>query len=184
MSSKNIFIILIVASVAILIGLNYGFYIPVEEEKEQVQKALRETINKFNTANRAMHELENIRAKLEKENQNLEQVKSKFIKKSELSTITFQMRDKTREHNLRLIDFTPAFKFYFADTSKVPVKALPFSVTVSGNFINIGKFIESWQNFNFYILPEEVQIAKMTNKSNNLEAIIAGRFYAWSNDKE
>ncbi len=183
MTSKNIFLILLLGFVAIVFAFNFVIYSPIEQEQELLEKQLLETKNKFNNANHAKLDLKNIREKLANENNKLEDIKQKFITKSELSSITFKMRDRTREFNLKLIDFTPVFKFYFADTSKTPVKALPFSVTVSGKFVDIGKFIESWNSFNFYVVPDELEIVKMNNKTNKLEAIIVGRFYAWSKDQ-
>ena len=183
MSSKNVFIILLVGFILSTIAYNYGFYIPIEEEQAAIEKQLRQTINKFNTASHAKQDLEHIREMLVDEKEVLSNIQSKFIKKSDLSSITFQMRDKTREHRLSLIDFTPVFKYYLADTSKFPVKPLPFSITVSGNFLDIGKFLESWENLDFYIIPDEVHLAKLNSKTNKLEAIIIGRFYAWAKDR-
>jgi Tfp pilus assembly protein PilO len=181
MSTKNIFVLLLISFAVSLLVFNYAIYDPAEQEKELLQKQLLETENKFNNANHAKLELENIREKLNLENEKLEKIKLKFITKNELSSITFQMRDRTKKHKLKLIGFTPIFEQYFADTSKALVKALPFSITLSGKFIDIGKFIESWANFNFYIVPDEIHLVKMNNKTNNLEAVIVGRFYAWSN---
>lgn len=180
MSSKKVFIIVLLSAVVMVLGFNYSLLNPVENEKALLQKQLRETINKFNNANHAKRDLENLREKLMLENKKLDAIKNRFILKNELSAVTSQMRDMTKKHKLKLIDFTPVFKFYFADTSKTPVKALPFSITVTGKFINIGKFIESWDNFNFYIVPDEIHLIKMNSKTNNLEAMIVGRFYAWS----
>jgi Tfp pilus assembly protein PilO len=183
MSSKNVFIILLFGFIASAFAFNYGLYRPIETEQEAIENQLRRTIKKFNTARHAKRDLEHTREMLFHEKEILADIQSKFIKKGDLSSITFQMRDKTREYKLLLIDFTPVFKYYLADTSNSPVKPLPFSITVSGKFLDIGKFIESWEKFDFYIIPDEIHLSKFSSKTNKLEATIVGRFYAWEKDR-
>ncbi|KAA3617283.1 MAG: hypothetical protein D8M58_03145 [Calditrichaeota bacterium] len=184
MSAKNIFIVLVLSLATVVVAFNFAIYNPAEEERLLLQKQLNKTVQKFKNASRAKKDLENIRERIDIENDRLSEIKKKFIEKNDLSNITLQIRERTNQHHLKLLEFTPVFKFYFADTSKSPVKSLPFSVIVTGKFIDIGKFVESWNDFDFYIIPEEIQIEKLNNKSNNLEAMIVGRFYAWAKDQD
>ena len=137
---------------------------------------------KFDNAKHALSELEKIEVDLLKQNEELKKINDRFIKKDQLSTITVKIRNITRDSNLKLLDFTPLFKIYFADTTSAPVKALPFSITVKGKFLDIGRFVENWKNLDFYMKPEEIVVDKLLSNSNELEANITGRLYAWSND--
>jgi Tfp pilus assembly protein PilO len=184
MSSRNVFILLITAFILLINGFLVFIYNPKQTDREQIQKKLQTTINNFNSAKHAEHDLENIREILILENAKLEKIKDKFISKNQLSEITLKLRDATKQNNLSLIDFTPVFQQYFADTTQSNVKTLPFSVTVRGKYTEIGNFIESWGEFNFYMIPDEIHIQRANSKSNSVEADITGRLYAWSKGYE
>lgn len=184
MSSKHYFLILIFVFVAVVAAFQILIYNPKIDDRDQLKTTIKETVNKFKKAKLAEKDLVNIQAKLANQEEKLELIKSKFIHKTELSDISRRMKQATSNHNLKLIDFTPAFQNYFSDTSKAPIKLLPFSITVSGKYLNIGRYIESWNDLEFYIISDNISVKKKNSKSNIVEADITGRLYAWAKGRE
>lgn len=184
MLTKNIFFGLLILLLAVIGGFYSFIYTPKQNDIVLLQKELKETVNKFNFAKKAENDLENIRVSLANEEAKLATVQNRFINKNILSDITMKIRRNTINSNLKLIDFTPIFKQYFADTSTTDVKALPFSITVKGRFLEIGKFIEGWDNLDFYMIPDEIYLNRITSNSNELEANITGHLYARANDQD
>ncbi|MCB0283674.1 MAG: type 4a pilus biogenesis protein PilO [Calditrichaeota bacterium] len=184
MLTRNLFFGLLLI-VAVLIGSFYLLiYTPKQNNIDRLKQELNQTVNKFNSAKRAENDLENIRGSLTVEQNNLEKLSTRFIKKNNLSDITMKIRKNTRESNLELIDFTPIFKEYFSDTSTADIKALPFSITVKGRYLEIGRFIDGWENLDFFMIPDEIYLNRMSSSSNLLEANITGHLYAWANIQE
>ena len=182
MLNRNIFIGIILCCALIISGFFVFIYNPKEEEQENIKQALLDTENKFNAAKRAVNDLNKIKLTLAEQQENLNSVKRRFIRNEELSSITVKIRNFTRSNNLKLVDFTPLFKNYFADTSTAEVKALPFSITVEGRFLDIGRFVEGWENLDFYMVPDEITARTSLSRSNLLEATVTGNLYAWAND--
>lgn len=182
MLNRNIFIVIILCCFLLISGFFVFIYNPKEEEQQNIKQALIETESKFHAATRAVNDLEKINILLAEQQESVNQTNSRFIRNEELSTVTVNIRNVTRVNNLKLVDFTPLFKNYFADTSTAAIKALPFSITVKGRFLDVGKFIDSWENLDFYMVPDEIFVQKPSNRSSEIEANITGRLYAWAND--
>ena len=184
MSNKNIFIALFSVLITLVLVFQFLIYLPKDDEKEQLKADLKLTANKFNTAKLAEKDLENIRLKLHEQEKKLEAIKGKFIYKNQLRDITGRMQQITKGYNLRIADFTPELQSSFSDTSTVSAGPLPFSITVSGKYMDIGKYLESWSDLEFYIMHEEIFIRKKNPKQNILEAEIIGNLYAWSKGRD
>ncbi len=179
-TSKKIFAVILITMVACCGGFWTFVYNPQQKQYLALQQDLEKTIERYDKASRAQQDLDNIRQRLERESASLFALEGRFIDKGDLSIVTEKMRDLSRKHNLQLVDFTPAFSAFFADTSQSEVKALPFSITVKGHYLNIGRFIESWSQQDFYIVAEEAYVGKSDRRGRDLEADISGRLYAWA----
>jgi len=184
MLTRNIFIGLLSFCIVALITFYLFIYTPQEQEKTDINSELQATLNKFNKAKFAMTELNKIQAELVNQEEELNRFNSRFIARSQLTRITIKIRNFTAKYNLKLVDFTPLFNIYFADTSRAPIRALPFSVTVEGKFLDIGKYLENWERQDFFMIPDEIFVKELPARTNVLEANITGRLYAWANNQE
>ncbi len=179
MNAKNLFYIMLVFfSLGILSGILF-YYNPSLDKLAEVKKELSLNTDRFNTASHANRDIANVKMKYEEGVQSLKKIERRFIYRRELGDITAKLQKHARKFNLDLIDFTPIFRVYFADTSSSPVKRLPFTLTVSGSYLDIGQFIESWPDMEFFITPGQLYLGKTGAKSNRIEADITGLLYAW-----
>lgn len=81
MLTRNVFFGLLLI-VAVLIGSFYLLiYTPKQNNIDRLKQELNQTVNKFNSAKRAENDLENIRGSLTVEQNNLEKLSTRFIKK-------------------------------------------------------------------------------------------------------
>ena len=184
MITRNIFIGLLSFCLAALIAFYLFIYIPQEQEKTDINSELQATLKKFDKARFAMTELNKIQAELVNQEEELNRFNARFIDRSQLTRITIKIRNFTQKYNLKLVDFTPLFNIYFADTSRAPIKALPFSVTVEGKFLDIGRYLENWERQDFFMIPDEIFVNELSSRTNVLKANITGRLYAWANNQE
>jgi len=184
MLSRNIFIGLLLFCIVALIGFYLFIYAPQEQEKIDINSELQATLKKFNKAKLAMSELQKVQAELIHQEEELNHFNARFIDKNQLKSITINIRNFTQKYNLKLLDFTPLFSTYFADTSTAPIKTLPFTVTVQGKFFDIGRYLENWERQDFFMIPDEIFVKEISSRTNVLEANITGRLYAWSNNQD
>lgn len=156
------------------------FYYPKSVEINQIKSRIKEIQNELVSASRANVDLENVEKKLLNEKSKLEEVKARFVEKDELASVSKKLGDFAKDYNLKLTDFAPVFDDYFADTSKTVIKALPLAITVTGAYLDIGRFIENWENLPFYLEADEISVQRITPVSNNLEATISSKLYSWN----
>jgi len=184
MLSRKIFIGLLFLCAVVLSAFYIFLYSPQQREKMKIESELQETSDKFSKANLALNELQHTQKVLKEKKAEINEINARFIEREQLRKITLKIRNFTQDYNLRLIDFTPLFNLYFADTSAAPIKALPFSVIVRGKFLEIGRYLENWERREFFMIPDEIKVRKYNTRTDVLEATITGRLYAWVNDQE
>ncbi len=179
MNAKNLFIALFITfSAATTVAILF-YHNPAGEQLREVKKELQRNTARFNNASHANRDIENVRLKYEQSLKSLQDVEKRFIYRRGLGEITTRLKQHAKSFNLELIDFTPIFKVYFSDTSSSRVKKLPFTLTVSGSYLDVGHFIESWPEMEFFITPGQLYLGKKGIKSNLVEADITGLLYAW-----
>lgn len=180
MLKRKFSIILSVVLLAVLVVWFIFFYYPESIEINQLKSKIKEIRNDLASASQANIDIENIEKKLLSERNRLEEIRIKFVNKDDLAKVSRQMGAFAKNYNLKLTDFAPVFDDYFTDTSKTAIKVLPLAITISGNYLEIGRFIENWDKLPFYLEAKEISIRRVTPFSNNLEAIISSKLYAWN----
>jgi len=180
MLRKRFSYILSAVLLAVLVGWFIFFYYPESIEINKIELRIKAMHKELASANQANVDLENIENKLLKERKRLEEVRSKFVEKDDLTSVSKKMEDFAKKNNLRMIDFAPVFEDYFADTSKTVIKELPLAITVRGRYLDIGRFVENWENLPFYLRAEEISIQRFTDSSNDLKATISSKLYSWN----
>lgn len=181
MSAKRGFLILLMLQI-VAFSLWYVFlYQPGAVQLSQLQRQVEEARTQVKNANHAQVDLSNIQKRLENEKQEVIALKKRFADRNNLSEVTIAMQNEARRFHLELTDFAPVLETYFADTTTSEVKALPLAITVSGSYINIGRYIESWGSLPFYVVPEEIVVEKVDENSNELQAVVTGKLYCWKN---
>lgn len=173
-------IVLSVLLLAVLIVWSIFFYYPKSIKINQVKSRIKEVRNDLASASQATVDIENVEKKLLDEKRKLTAVKAKFVEKDGLASVSKKLGNFAKNYNLKLTDFAPVFDEYFNDTSKTMIKALPLAITVNGTYLDIGRFIENWENLPFYLEAKEVSIQRSAPVSNNLEATISSKLYAWN----
>lgn len=165
---------------AILVVWFVFFYYPKRVEIDKIKLDIKEMRHDLATASQANVDIEKIEGKFLQEQKSLEEVRSRFVEKDDLAKVSRKIEEFARGYNLRLTDFAPVFEDYFADTSKGAIKALPLAITVRGRYLDIGKFIENWENLPFYLEPKGIMIQRVTPFTNDLKAIISSQLYSWN----
>ena len=184
MLNRTIFFSLLFLSALISSAFYFFLYSPKAEEQLELNDQLEETMQKFNKAKLALGDLKNAEKIMDKQKIELERINGKIIESDQLSKITIKIRNFTHDYNLKLIDFTPIFEQYFSDTTNNPIKALPFSVTVKGKFLDLGRYLENWENRDFFMIPDEIFVKELNSRTNQLEAKITGSLYAWATEQD
>lgn len=180
MKEKKIFVVL----VSILVLGFVSWYILInnsaERNLENVNEELSTIVQKVKTAKRAKRNIDNVQDRYELIQKKLEKQKSKFIRRNELSRVTSRMDEMAKEHNLKLVDFAPALENYFAKDKSAVIVTLPLVVTVEGNYIDIGRYLENWYKLPFYITTDEIELNRKKEKNTKLESKISAKLYTWN----
>lgn len=177
MDEKRIFVIYAMALICSVVLWYVFLYQPRLVQSHKLELQVNEIISELNTANHASVDIRNIEDRLAEEEESLKLIKKRFIDRDDLSRATKVIQSLARQYNLQLTDFAPVMGNYFADTTGAKINPLLLTITVSGSYINIGKFIEDWESLPLYMAAEEIAIKKQKSNSNILTATIGGTLY-------
>lgn len=180
MLRKRFSYILSILLLAILVTWFVFLYYPKSVEIGKIKLKIKEMRTDLASASQANVDIENIENKFLEEQKSLEEIRSRFVEKDDLATVSKKIEDFARKYNLRMTDFAPVFEDYFADTSQTVIKELPLAITVRGKYLDIGQFIENWKNLPLYLEPKEIMIQRVTPFSNDLKATISSQLYSWN----
>lgn len=177
--SKKKFYTLLVAYVILFFAWYMFIYLPQVQKLEEVNVKLNEVSQQVSMARNAQINLNNIKKHFNKEQLRLQEEKAKFVKRDQLGKVTKELRNLAKKYNLKLVDFSPGLKDYFAATGEAIVP-LPLSITFVGRFISIGKFIEEWKSLPFYLIPEEMTMERLDKNGYDIQAVIEAKLYTWN----
>jgi len=177
---KKIFIIQLAA--LILIGLGWYFLWFERQEKRLLteQTKLDQVSDKLKNARNANINIRHIEEKFKEQQARLDQEKSKFIRKDQLSQVTSSMNTFASQYDVRLMDFTSTDENFILSGQTSKVIALPIMITVHGDYLQIGRYIENWPTLPFYVIPDMITIKRIQEGQNLLEAQISARLYTWN----
>jgi len=184
MTSKKLFIFLVVFFLCALVGATLFFLGPKFEQINSLKSQLNMTTDKFKNATHAKNDVKHVQKILKESEKKLESIKGHFIRRDELRSVTQKLKEQTKKFDLSFDEFTPIFTAYIENKFKGQVKALPFSISVSGNYFKIGKFLDSWQRLPFYMFSDEIYLLKRNRHGDVITANISGRLYAWAKEKQ
>ncbi len=178
MSKKRFYTILTVYLLLLFIWYMF-IYLPQVQALDEVNTKLNEVSQQVAMARRAQINLKNIKTRFQSEQKELQKEKDKFIRKDQLGKVTQELRRLADKYDLKLTDFSPGFKDYF-DAEKKSIVPLPLSISFIGRYLQIGKYIESWGNLPFYIIPEEITLQRVDNNGYDIQAVVEAKLYTWN----
>ncbi len=181
MNPKKLFFILATLFTASVVLWYVFLYRPNSQRIQVLDSQLKQTFAQLKSANHAKVDMKNIELRLEKEKKNLENLKKRFVDKNNLTEVTITMKHFASRYGLELVDFAPVLENYFSQNPKSRVLPLPLAITIKGDYIQMGRFIEDWQKLPFFIIPEEIVVEKPDENKNDLQAVVTGKLYCWNN---
>ena len=81
---------------------------------------------------------------------------------------------------MRLMDFSPAFDSYFSNSKYDRIIALPIELGVEGKYLDVGRFIENWDQLPFYLVADELSIERTEYDPRVLKAQVKSLLYTWN----
>jgi len=180
LKSQKVFLVLVILLVVAVVGWFTFIYQPDTVELKKLQLKLAAMNAKLQTAQVAQKDLDYIEKRLEKAKTDLSAIESRIVDRKNLSAVTEELRKISGNYDLEITDFTPVIDAYFEKDRNDKVRPLPIVMTVTGRFLRVGEFIESWDNLDFYLVPREIIVEKLDPASNVLTATITTNLYTWS----
>lgn len=178
MSKKRFYTIFAIYVIALFTWYVF-IYLPQVQALDDVNYKLSEVSQQVAMAQRAQINLKNIKARFQREKQELQKEKDRFIRKNDLGKVTHELRVLADKYDLKMTDFSPGFKDYF-DAQKNAIVPLSLSISFVGRYLQIGKFLESWDNLPFYLIPEEVTLQRLDKNGYDIQAIVEAKLYTWN----
>jgi len=181
MSIRHLFLTLLGLQTLMIVIWYFAFYSPQNKELHELEDNVNLTFAKLKSAKKAQLDLNSIQQRLTEEQLDLENVRSRFLKKNQLEKATAQLEKMARQHDLKLTEFSPILENYLASSEQnQEIRGYPLVITVEGRYINIGKFIDNWERLPFYMTPEEIKLKRKEEGSNELQAMVSGILYAFT----
>jgi Tfp pilus assembly protein PilO len=180
MEGRNLIILLVILAFG-LAGWYTFMYSGQKSALDKVSAQLNDFNLKVGQARRAQSDIKVVESRFQVEALQLENEKSRFIKKNELSIVTTQMDQMARKYNLKLEDFSPSMENYFENTPDAKIMTLPVEITVTGLYLDLGRYLENWPQLPFYILPHAISIEPVDLESNVIRTRIMTKLYTWNN---
>ncbi len=178
MTKKKFYLIFLMYVVLVFSWYLFG-YLPQLQNLETINLKLGEVSQKVAIARNAKVNLENIKKHFNQEQQYLEKEKERFVKREELGKVIKELRKLAQRYHLKLVDFSPGLKDYFAAKNQ-KIVPLPISITFIGDFISSGKFLDGWRNMPFYLIPEEVTMEKVDKSGRDIQTVVQAKLYIWN----
>ncbi len=174
---QRVFLILVIGYILGLGGWYLLVYQPRVLEGREMDTAWEQIHQVLERVNLALHSLETTRKTLQQEKTELANIRAGFIRSQHLSTFTRSVEELAQTHRLKLVDFSPAVENFLQDSVKTPVRPLPLSMVVEGRYLDIGAFLEAWQNFPVYVTIEGIAIEKVEGSPVRVRATVRARLY-------
>ncbi len=172
---------IVVLMLVVVAGWFLFSYQPNKSRLNELNRQLDTASDKVNQARTAQINLNKVRNAYEKKRRNLNEARNRFITRDELSEVTDQMDRMAHRHNLSIEDFAPKLDRYFSDKNDEKVSILPADIIVRGGYLDIGRFIESWDRLPFYITQEGIDIEYESGEPK-LKARITVNLYTLNQD--
>lgn len=175
--------ILIALTIILFIGfLSWKIFIDSRQATElrEVNSSLELSLKKVQSARYAKFNLNLIQKKYQIEKKNLVQKQARFIKKNEMSDVARELSAFAKKYKLKLMDFAPVLDTYFSEMESRKIVTLPINIAVHGRYMEIGKFVENWPQLPFYLIADEIELARVDEKHNLLRGDIKAKLYAWN----
>ncbi len=170
-------------TIFIILGY-FGWYILVDsvqqDELRQAETQLNAISVKLNKARSAQMNLKSIQKKYEEDQKKLIRERTRFLNKNELSVVTRKLKRFSTKFKIKLLDFSPGLDSYFGVSPEDKIVSLPIDIMVEGYYLNIGKFLEHWNDLPFYMIPNGVELKRAEPDGNILHATISASLYTWN----
>ena len=103
-----------------------------------------------------------------------------YRNKRELYAVKKRLKKVASNYKLVLLCFSPAIEAYFSSSPEDRIVKLPLEITVNGNYLDIGRFLENWHRLPFYLISEEIELKRVEENGNILGATITASLYTWN----
>ncbi len=179
--AKKLFFILIIAQILIF-GIGYFFLDPILDKKiENTESELATLVDKLKNAKKAQSEMLKIKERLKEEQEKLEKIKLKYVKKTELSKVTEKLNILARQNNVSITDFSPILNNYFEQAGNSKINPMPFLLEMKGGYLDTGKFLENLEELPFYLVPGELIMEKGNRSDGTIVSKVSVKIYTWNN---
>lgn len=177
--AKRIFIILLMIWLILISGWYLFIYAPDELQLWQAENEMCNVLTKIEQAVEAGKKIEQVQAVSNNNKIILSNLRNRIVDRSKISKVTTKMRRLADNHNLKLTNFSPlTHDFISSPGDSADVIPAIVLISVQGAYLNIGRYIESWEKLPFYIIAEEVSIETL---NKNLKAQIRAKLFTWNN---
>lgn len=180
MKAQRIFLIVVTSMVVLLVGWYIFIYQPLKLDISQKQRQLSELNVKINSARRASADLTHIEQRLKQARAELDALKERIVYRRDISEVTKKLSALAVKYNVEITDFSPALDSYFEEKGNEKIKPLPIALTVVGRYLEIGRFVEHFDDLDFFLVPREIVIEKTEAESNDLMATVTSTLYTWN----
>jgi len=108
---------------------------------------------------------------------NADQLKERIPSKNRLLELTRQLERQAGRFNVTVDRIVPTKEALFTAGPAEPVTRVPIQMWLEGEFLNIGKFLESFETMPFLLHAGEVQISTEDENYPSLDVFLTAYVY-------
>jgi Tfp pilus assembly protein PilO len=155
-------------------------YQPAKNELNRYDLEVSQLKQDLFRARKVQISLTELNKQLKNSQQELADIKQKFIHRNELSRVVDVLHEEAPQYNIKIKEFSPQIDSYFKNSNQSALKPISIVVTLEGSYKNIGRFLESMDKLNFFFIPQDIVLEKISPNAETIAATIVNGIYMWN----
>jgi Tfp pilus assembly protein PilO len=153
---------------------------PVKNELNRYDLEVSQLKQDLFRARKVQISLSDLNKQLANSQQELADIKQKFIHRNELSKVAGILHEEAPQYNIKINEFSPQLDSYFENSNQAALKPISIVVNLEGSYKNIGRFLESMDRLNFFFIPQDIVLEKISPNSETISATVVNEIYMWN----
>ena len=154
------FILYSIGLVGLMLLWFFGFYNVQNRKIAEMKLEIAKINDALNRAKSSSEGIKKLQDDIENIKKDIEKTKEKILSKDKLLYISNVIRRKGEQYGLEFQRIIPQKDILFAEQSESsPIIKIPINIWMTGKYFDLGRFIESFDNFPFLLKAGTVKIS-------------------------
>ncbi len=175
------FILYVIGLVGLILLWFFGFYNIQNRKIAEMKLEIAKINDGLNKAKSSTEGIKKLQDDIENIKRDIEKTKGKIPSKDELLYISNVIQRKGEQYGIHFQRITPQKDILFAEqTESSPIIKIPINIWMTGKYFDLGRFIESFDDFPFLLKAGSVTISADDNNYPEMDIYLVVYTYLYS----